>query len=367
MKPQQTILRRGCGTRWALLWLLLLLLSACGQARQATAPSPTQASSPTQAPSPLASATPPPGMFQNPVLRYDFPDPGILHVDGTYYVYATNGAGRNVQVARSPDLVDWELLSDAMPALATWVTLGNSRVWAPEVLQIGEQFVLYYTARDKQSDRQCIGVATSTKPEGKFRDTRDSALVCQLSEGGSIDASPFRDSDGRLYLYWKSDGNCCNLPTYLYVQELAADGLSLLGEPVQVARNDQPWEGNVIEAPTMWQHQGNYYLFFSANSYAGPSYAVGYATCTSALGPCTDAAENPILASQMERPPLVVGPGHQAIVQDTDGETWMIYHVWEVTSAGLRGTRRFIWIDQLIWNEGKPDLLGPTTQLQPFP
>ena len=106
----------------------------------------------------------PEGSFQNPVLRADFPDPGLLFAEGLYYAYATNGSGKNVQLARSADLVEWELLTDAMPSLPTWAKLGGSFVWAPEVIQIGEQYVLYYTARDKAADRQCIGVATSDKP-----------------------------------------------------------------------------------------------------------------------------------------------------------------------------------------------------------
>jgi beta-xylosidase len=306
------------------------------------------------------------GTFQNPVLTIDFPDPHVLKVGDMYYAYATNASGRNVQLARSKDLVKWEFLTDAMPALPTWAKLGGSFVWAPEVIEIGGKFFLYYTARDKASDKQCVGVAVADKPEGKFRDSNPAPLVCQAEEGGTIDAHPFRDGD-KLYLYYKNDGNCCNMPTYLYVQEMAPDGLSLLGEPVRLVRNDAAWEDRVVEAPTMWKHNGQYYLFYSGNNYAGIEYAVGYATCQTPMGPCEDAPENPILASRMNEKPIVVGPGHQTIIEDDDGETWIVYHVWEVTSAGLRGTRRFMWIDRLVWNEGKPDITGPNTNAQPLP
>jgi len=58
--------------------------------------------------------------YTNPVIRADFPDPGLLRgPDGAFYAYATHTsiAGRwmNVQVARSPDLVTWKLLGDALP------------------------------------------------------------------------------------------------------------------------------------------------------------------------------------------------------------------------------------------------------------
>ena len=304
--------------------------------------------------------------FQNPILRRDFADPFVLKEGDNYFAYATNATGANVQVARSANLVKWQVLTDAMPAAGSWTKLGGSLIWAPEVMKIADKYLLYYTARDQASNKQCVGVAVADKPEGKYRDSNDKPFVCQAEEGGTIDASPFRDGD-KLYLYFKNDGNCCGIATYLYVQELAPDGLSLIGEPVRLVHNDRAWEGRVVEAPTMWKHEDKYYLFFSANNYAGFEYSVGYANCQTAVGPCEDAPENPILASRMTEKPLVIGPGHQTIIEDDDEETWLVYHVWEVTSAGTRGSSRFMWMDPLDWKDGKPIVNGPTTGPQPLP
>jgi beta-xylosidase len=321
-----------------------------------------------ESPTAEATAVPEGDTFENPVLRRDFADPGIIRVDDTYYAYSTNAASRNVPLAISTDLVNWEYEADAMPALPSWAQLGGSYVWAPEVIEIEGRYLLYFTARDKAADKQCIGVAVSDKPEGKFLDTRDAAFICQVEEGGSIDASPFRDADGTLYLYWKNDGNCCSIATYIYVQQLSDDGLSLVGEPTRLVRNDRAWEGRVIEAPTMWLEDGRYTLFFSANDYAGPAYAVGYARCESAAGPCEDAEENPILSSVLEGGGTpVIGPGHQTIVLDGDGEPWMAYHAWQVTSSGTRGGSRYMWLDRLVWEGDAPRVLGPTTDPQPVP
>lgn len=366
----------------AIIGLLALLAAGCGGAAPAVLVPPTITPLPptaTTAPPAATAAAPtttaagavnpgepaaPPGSFENPVLRSDFPDPFVLNANGTYYAYATNGSGKNIQTAQSPDLVHWTVGRDAMPALPKWAKLGGSYVWAPEVIANGSGYLMYYTARDKAADRQCVGVAAGDKPDGFFKDTRDAALVCQTDEGGTIDPSPFRDGD-KLYLYFKNDGNCCNKPTYLWVQELAPDGLSLVGQPTQLMRNDVPWEGTVVEAPTMVKHEDKYYLFFSANNYAGIEYSVGYATCDSPTGPCTQAAENPILKSRMT-PPLVVGPGHQALVQVKD-QTWIVYHAWNILSSGVRGDARYLWIDRLDWEGGKPVVRGPTTDPQPMP
>lgn len=304
--------------------------------------------------------------YQNPILTHNFPDPAVLLVDGTYYAYSTNSNSRNVPTARSTDLVKWEYLRDAMPALARWVNLSQANVWAPEVLRVDDRYLLYYTARDKASNKQCIGLALADAPQGPFRDRSETPFICQTDEGGSIDASPFRDADGTLYLYWKNDGNCCMKPAYLYGQQLSPDGTELVGEPVRLARNDAPWEGSVVEAPTMWLHDGGYYLFYSGNGYAGERYAVGYAVCEGPLGPCVDAEENPILASDLTEPPLVVGPGHQTVIEDADGQTWLMYHVWQV-SSGIRTDTRQVWLDRLDWVDSRPVVNGPTREPQPAP
>lgn len=53
--------------------------------------------------------------------------------------------------------------------------------------------------------------------------------------------------------------------------------LQLAGEPTVLISNDQAWEGNIVEAPFMWQQDSKYYLFYSGNAYASPDYGVGYA------------------------------------------------------------------------------------------
>lgn len=306
-------------------------------------------------------------MLQNPVIRTNFPDPFILKVEDTYYAYSTNSNSRNVPLATSEDLVNWTIGRDALPALPRWVNLSRPDVWAPEVLRIGDEYLMYYTARDRASGRQCIGLAVSDSPAGPFRDRSEAPFICQVDEGGSIDASPFRDEDGTLYLYWKNDGNCCMMPTYLYGQQLSEDGRTLIGERARLIRNEKRWHGPVVEAPTMWRHDGRYYLFYSANVFSGEAYAVGYAVCETPLGPCQDAPENPILASDMTSQPLVVGPGHQTLIQDEAGDTWIVYHAWQLTPNGGLTANRQMWMDRLVWEDGRPVVQGPTREPQPAP
>ncbi|WP_083847195.1 glycoside hydrolase family 43 protein [Deinococcus gobiensis] len=299
--------------------------------------------------------------FTNPVVDANFPDPFILRSGGAYHAYATNGAGGNVPHMTSRDLVHWERAGDALPTLPDWVQPGLT--WAPEVTKLRGQYVLYFTARDRASGRQCIGAAVSASPAGPFRGAGSGPLVCQVAEGGSIDASPFVDQDGRAYLLWKNDGNCCNLATHLYVQPLSADGLKLTGKATALIQNFALWEGNVIEAPTLYRRGDFYYLLYSAGPFDSDLYAVGYAVARKVTGPYRKAAENPILVSKGE----VAGPGHQSVVTDAAGQTWLAYHAWTQGQIGDDRGYRSMRLDRISFRDGAVKVQGPTLTPQPAP
>jgi len=372
----------------ALLSSLVLLLASCGQGQQAgtsasSAPSAAQQAVVTTVPSasqqaaaaPSVSATPAasptagptatptlgPDEFRNPVIDQDFPDPDIVEVNDTYYAYATNAGGTNIQTAKSTDLVDWQRMGDALPFMPPWALPGYT--WAPEVTtwDEGETFVMYFTARHAESGKQCIGVATSEEPEGPFESSNQEPFICQLDIGGSIDASSFEDEDGTEYVLWKNDGNCCGLPVYLYIQETSEDGLTLEGEPTQLITNDRVWEGNLVEAPTLWKNDDKYYLFYSANNYAGADYTTGYAVADEPTGPYIKPSDDPFLATDFQNGGAI-GPGGQDIVVDDDGETWIMYHSWDPTASYRR-----VQIDQLTWNGDTPVVDGPDRKPQPKP
>jgi beta-xylosidase len=270
----------------------------------------------------------------------------------------------NYPYATSEDLVTWEPRGDAMPRLPAWA---NGNPWAPEVTQTSAGYVMYFTARaagvkrPDGADAQCVGVAVGDTPDGPFVDDGAEPLVCQVALGGTIDASIVRDVDGSLWLIYKNDGNCCAMPTRLYMRPMSEDGLTFAGKEVEVDGivNDQEWEGGVVEAPTIHHHDGTYYLFYSGNNYRSADYAVGYATATSLTGPYADAEENPILASGNG----AIGPGHQALAADPDGDLWMVYHAWS-SSAFLE---RNVWIDELRFDGGRPVVDGPDLEPQPMP
>ena len=274
---------------------------------------------------PPADPAPRPGAIA-PVIDRDFPDPDILEVDGTFYAYATNSADANVQVASSTDLETWTALEDAFPELPPWVRGGDT--WAPEVTAIADDdYRLYYTAASLDPEAQCIGVASATRPEGPFIADGDGMLVCPGDEGGAIDATTFRHRDGSLWLIWKNDGNCCDLPVWISATPLSADGRTLAGDRIRLITTDLPWEGQVVEAPTLLEVDGRYHLFYSAGFYGDDGYSTGHAVADDLAGPWVK-DETPLMSSDTTDY-RVVGPGGQDVFDGPDGERMIAFHGWD--------------------------------------
>ena len=151
------------------------------------------------------------------------------------------------------------------------------------------------------------------------------------SQGGAIDPAGFADSDGKLYVVYKIDGNslggggtCGNgneeYSTPIMLQEVNSDGVTANGDPTQILdRGDA--DGPLIEAPDLILKDGTYYLFFSSNCYNGPDYDTSYATATAVGGPYTKAS-SPLLVSGDDGGALN-SPGGATV--GSDG-TQMVFH-----------------------------------------
>ncbi|MET9887341.1 family 43 glycosylhydrolase [Streptomyces sp. NPDC006430] len=286
-----------------------------------------------------------------PVLDRDFPDPDVVKVGRTYHAYATHGQAVNIQHATSPDLVHWSLVgSDALPHLGQWAEPTRSLVWAPEVFTNGHGFTMHYTARDRASGRQCIGVALSSSPDGPFRPTGEGPLVCPVDQGGAIDAASYTE-DGLRYLLWKNDGNCCELATRLYLQPVSWDGTRTTGEPVALIGQDREWEGKLVEAPTLVRRDGRYVLFYSADFYGDHTYKTGYAVASDLTGPYTKAS-TPLMTTDSFGN-TVRGPGGQDVVTGPDGRDRILFHGWSHD-----GSRRSLYAADLGFADGRPVVRG---------
>jgi beta-xylosidase len=351
LTARRTQQRRG-GRSAAALLLSAVLLAACGGGATDPGDGPAE------------------GTFTNPVLDTDFADPHVVRDGDAFYAYATGSAGfSNIQVSTSDDLVEWSPPEDALPERPDWQPVQQGLTWAPEVVEVDGRWLMYYVARETASGLQCLALAVAEEPAGPFEDTSSEPLVCQRDLGGSIDAFAFEDADGARWLFWKNDGNARGLDTRIWVQRLSADGTRVEGAPVDTGlRQTQPWQGALVEAPTVVLRDGTYVLLYSANDYGSDAYAMGYATATAVTGPYVDRSPQPWVDSEGD----ATGPGGQAVIE-VDGEQWLVYHAWQDGEEGYPQGRRAMWLDRLTWQEGTapgaavPVLEGPTSEAQPAP
>ena len=75
----------------------------------------------------------------------------------------------------------------------------------------------------------------------------------------------------------------------------------------------------------MVRRDGHYILFYSGNWFDGDRYAVAYAHCVTALGPCFE--QDRILVSRIDTNRSIHGPGHQALIEH-DGKSYIMFHSW---------------------------------------
>lgn len=306
----------------------------------------------------LPSPKPP---YQNPVIGFDCPDPGVLassDLEPEGYVAVCTG-GR-FPIRRSRSLVTWEdagaqILPDGKPA---WAANGN-RNWAPEIHRVGDHYVAYYTTVNG-SNVLSIGAASADGPLGPW--THQAGPLVQHSSG-VIDATYFEDDDGSRWLIYKIDGNAHGQPTPILARQLEADGLSFApgSTAVELLRNNaNTWEGGVVEAQWIVKRDGVYYMFYSGNVY-DHRYRTGVARSNQLLGPYEKHGP-PILANN-ER---WVGPGHGSIVT-TGGMDYFVYHAWTNAGNGTNTGGRNVLVDRIQWVDGWPVIHDGTPSRSPQP
>lgn len=336
-------------------------------------------------------------MYTNP-LDVEFGDPYILdNGDGTYYMYGTGGGAKNgFATYSSKDLTDWKFEGQVYYGNleSTW---NLKSFWAPEVYKIEGDYYLFYSADKKDNPTNeletfSIGVAVSDNPKGPFLDIKNEPL---FDPGYPIiDANVFQDDDKKYYLYYsracykhaveseiadwaKKEGLYDEIEeSWVYGIELAPDFKSVIGEPVlllsppsTIGDKNAEWESRSVttmevnrrwtEGSFTFKNNDTYYMMYSANHYAGPNYAVGYATSKHPLGPYTKANNNPVLERNNDKGGNVTGTGHNMVL--FLGEEKKMFAVYHGRTKDT-GENRVVFMDEMkILDDGRLIVDGPTT------
>jgi beta-xylosidase len=301
----------------------------------------------TAAPAPVA---PKPTDRPAPVISRDFPDPSVIAVNGFYWAYSTasgyGGGVRHVPLARSGALGGpWTDGGDAMPTLPTWMDAARGgSIWAPDVSARSDgSYLLYFTARAKAQNVQCIGAALARSPKGPFKSVSDKPLVCRPEDVDSIDPKAFSDTDGKQYLLYTSGRGKATI----WAQQVSKDGLTAVGARRALLVADRAEENNIIEAPALVRRAGKYVLFYSGNAYNSGAYFTNYATAKSLAGPF---AKSPgTLLNKSSLGGGFTNPGGQDVIPGK-GQDYLVFHGY------ARPGQRSMYVVGLHWTGGKPVL-----------
>lgn len=271
--------------------------------------------------------------WTNPIINASGPDPFIYRADGRYWLITTGPApdGRYLPVWCSDDLVQWNFVRGAVArgGEGAW---NRFNFWAPEVLLHDGTYWLYYTAKHTEDDRNHsnrVGLAVSDSPGGPFEDRG------VLIDHAALDASPFRDADGTLWLLFVSEyGNDRGLaPGRIWIDRLPDPSRVADQQTLLVDRHF--WQ----EGPVMLrQPDGRYRLTYSIGAWTNDTYRVVQAVADRITGPFTESG--PVI---MQSTPDVKGPGHHNVFTGPDGAPWLVYHGWDPAM-----THRFPRIDRLM-------------------
>ena len=310
--------------------------------------------------------------YTNPVADIYCADPFVLLHEGIYYAYGTHYAtdasgswlprafdGKQFALLTSLDLVHWE---ERGGALVTPNGFAGRSYWAPEVAYDNGKFWMYYSTED-DSGMHRLRVAVANQPSGPFQ---DQGMWLFPDFGFTIDAHPFRDpQDGQWYLFFSLDKLEGKAGTGICVVKLAADMVTVIGEPVAVLFAWADWHVSIynhrhygqdwarwhtVEGAHVIYRDDRYYMLYSGGAWTSPDYGVSFAVADHPLGPWLDdaSADGPAVLSGV--PGRIVGPGHNSVVMAPDGETLMCaYHAWDEAQTGRR-----LCVDRIDWTEKGP-------------
>ena len=216
-------------------------------------------------------------------------------------------------------------LSGALPqpafAPAGWPQWSAGGFWAPDLEQVGDHYLLYYSAKRKGDHRRCIGVAISDRPDGDFRDV-GYPLVTNDPDG-AIDPTLLK-AQGALYLLYKRDGNAFRHPSIIYGRALDPSGTVVGPRKVLLVSQPGGWEGGVAEGPTAVSFGTTTYLLYSGGYYLGSGYGEGEAVRHgNPLGPFRRIGNGPVLQGDGRW----VGTGGGSIV-DANGQLFLAYNAF---------------------------------------
>lgn len=292
--------------------------------------------------------------YRNPVIPGYYPDPSVCRVGEDYYlVNSSFEFFPGVPLYHSRDLVNWEQLGHVLTRESQVPLAGckaSGGIFAPTI---------------RFHDGRFYMVTTNVTDMGNFFVWTDdihgewSEPVKIKAEGFGIDPSLFWDDDGRVYFQGTFFDRALGKQT-IGQCELDLSTGEALSEPRSI------WTGaggKFPEGPHLYKIGGTYYLMIAEG---GTEYGhmETIARSDTVWGPFESCPRNPILTHRNYSPDFskwgdpsyqeFQGLGHADLIDDPDGNWWLVFHGFRPSQHMLHHTGRETMLAPVTWENGWP-------------
>jgi arabinan endo-1,5-alpha-L-arabinosidase len=261
----------------------------------------------------------------------------VVKCKDSYWVFAT---GRGIVSDHSTDLIHWTPGPPVFTNTPSWTTNAipgsHGRFWAPDVIHLGNRYLLYYAVSTWGKNTSAIGLATNPTLDPADREYAwmDHGPVIQTfatNDCNAIDPAISVDADGKLWLAFGSFWTGIKL---VEMDPATGQRLSPASPIYSLAHHDK------IEASYIYRHDGFYYLFLNWGQCCQgvkSTYNIRVGRCDKITGPYLDEDGVDMM---LDGGTLVlgsvgpfIGPGHAGIIS-AGGQEWFSCHFYDGTHEG---------------------------------
>jgi GH43 family beta-xylosidase len=295
--------------------------------------------------------------FTNP-LKESGADPWIFYHEGFYYY--TNTLSRRIGIWRTKDITELKNAEYKTIYVPPENTMYSKQLWAPEIMNINDNWYVYFAADDGDNLNHKLYVLENTSDdpfEGEFK--MKGKIKTDKDDNWAIDGSVFYHK-GDYYFIWSGwqtspyvdvETQCIYIARMENPWTLATDRV-LISKPEyeweRIWKNPDEWNNTndhityVNEGPEVLAHDDKLFLVYSASGCWTPFYALGMLTAdadSDLLNPKSwKKHPEPVFHQSEENG--VYGTGHNCFFKSPDGtEDWILYHANDKPEQGCGGNR----------------------------
>lgn len=276
-----------------------------------------------------------------------------------FWVFST---GHGIPSFHSKDTTNWlpgPPVFDSDPAWTVAAVPQHRGIyfWAPDVIRVGERYLLYYSVSVFGKNTSAIGLATNPMldPADSKYHWADQGMVIEsrvTNDFNAIDPAVFQGADGKLWLAFGSFWS----------------GIKLIELDPQTGKRIAPdspvhslASADAIEAPYLYRHGGHYYLFVNWGRCCQgvkSTYNIRVGRSDKITGPYLDRDGQKLSGGGgslfLATKGAVIGPGHAGIFS-VAGKDWLSCHFYDGTREG----KSTLAIQLLQWDaDGWPQVIS---------